>query len=205
MKDPTTPELVSALIDGELARDEARFAVRRVAGDADAAALVARWHVARSVLRGEHYAIPDAGFAAAVMQAVANEARPRSARTPWLKPLAGAAIAASVAMVALFAVMPTPTTAPSAEGLAAAPAVPALAAPTGLTTGDFSPRLAPRPVSSTTLAPLPAGQADIERYFLSHSGQATGFARGGFVPYVNIVATPVPIEPAVAPAEGGSR
>jgi sigma-E factor negative regulatory protein RseA len=203
MKDPTTPELVSALIDGELARDEARFTLRRVAGDPDAAALVARWHVARSVLRREHYALPDAGFSAAVMQAVANEARPRAAGPGWIKPLAGAAIAASVALVALFSVMPTP--APAPEGLVAGPALPDLAVPTGLTTGDFSPRLAPRPVSSTTLAPLPPGQAEIERYFLSHSGQATGFARGGFVPYVNIVATPVQAQPAVVPAEGGNR
>ncbi len=203
MKDPTTPELISALMDGELPQDQARFALRRLAADPDAAALLARWHIARSVLKRERFVVPTAGFADAVMRVVFNEARPRSARPAWIKPVAGAAIAAGVALVALLAVVPPPSSAP--DGVVVGPAVPALAAPTGLTTGDFRPRLAPRPVSSTTLSPLPPGQADIERYFLAHSGQATGFARGGFVPYVNIVATPVQPEPAVVPAEGGSR
>lgn len=195
MNEQHNPELVSALLDGELGRHETRFALRRL--DADAAALGQweRWHLVRAALRREPLGLAAPGFASAVMQAVAAGGGRRRVHA-WLKPLAGGAIAAGVAVLALFAVTPRPG---PGEYAVQAP-VPELSAPTGLTTGDFSPRLASRPVVATTLAPVATHAIEIERYFLSHSGQATGFARGGFVPYVNIVATPEPLPSVAGPA-----
>lgn len=99
---------LSALLDGELGQDEARFLRRRLEHDAELSGCFERWQVCGDVLRGRQVSLlpPDfaeriaRGIAAgdgAVVAPVAVARRPRLLR--WG---GGAALAASVALVALF-------------------------------------------------------------------------------------------------------
>lgn len=97
---------LSALIDGDLPPDEARFLLRRLQHDAELNACWERWQLCGDVLRGRAQAPAPAGFAERVIAAIAVEtqavavpvARPRRALAKW----GGGALAASVALVALF-------------------------------------------------------------------------------------------------------
>jgi negative regulator of sigma E activity len=101
---------LSALIDGELAPDQARFLLRRLQHDDELAGCVGRWQMLGDALRGNAIAPAPEGFAARVAVAVAAEApvtgMPRKAghgrRAIW----GGGAIAASVAAVAFFIAVP---------------------------------------------------------------------------------------------------
>ena len=104
-----TREQLSALFDGELSLDEARFLEKRLQHDAALAACVSRWQASGDAMRGQGSALARAGYSARVAVAVAAEAAPvpAAARGPaarlrrgWVP---GAALAASVALVALFA------------------------------------------------------------------------------------------------------
>ncbi|MEG3192084.1 sigma-E factor negative regulatory protein, partial [Lysobacter sp. D1-1-M9] len=116
-------ETLSALYDGELQGDAARFALKRLGHDPEWRQTCGRWQLAGDVLRGQAAGLAPSGFAERVAQAVADEtaddpdrveaplasvgARARSHRN-WLP---GAALAASVAMVALFVARPLSDTA----------------------------------------------------------------------------------------------
>ncbi|MCE7032438.1 sigma-E factor negative regulatory protein [Lysobacter sp. GX 14042] len=125
---PSERELLSALLDGELAGDARRFALRRLVHDRDWQLAAARWQLAGDAVRGQPLAPAPAGFADRVAAAVAAEAAIASAAAPvagartrragrarWI---GGAALAASVAMVALFAVR-SPLEPPGGGGLPA--------------------------------------------------------------------------------------
>lgn len=100
-------EQLSALMDGELGRDERAFLMRRIEHDAELRALWTRMHLVRDVLT---HRPGGAGLNLAdrVMQSIADEAHSAPAASagrawrPWL----GAAIAASVALMAVFAIAP---------------------------------------------------------------------------------------------------
>lgn len=101
-------EDLSAGIDGELARDEMRFLLRRFEHDVDLRQAWMRYHLARDGLRRQLPVVASAGFAARVEQAIAVDAAGRSGRrTPhWLRWSAGGAIAAGVAVAALMIARP---------------------------------------------------------------------------------------------------
>lgn len=135
-------ETLSALFDGELDGDAARFAARRLGHDAEWQQACGRWQLVGDVLRGNSTSAASAGFAARVSDAVAREAvpvmvpEPRSAvrAAAPAKPrrwIAGAALAASVAAAALFVARPGLQPQPVASPpVAAAPVAPApIAAP----------------------------------------------------------------------------
>jgi negative regulator of sigma E activity len=118
-----TREQLSALFDGELALDEARFLERRLQHDASLAGCVSRWQAIGDAMRGEGMALAPAGFSGRVAVAVAAEAAPvaparhaSGLRRGWMP---GAALAASVALVAFFATRQSPVATPASE----APAV----------------------------------------------------------------------------------
>jgi sigma-E factor negative regulatory protein RseA len=154
----TSREDLSALMDGELQGDPARFLLRRLEHEPELARAWSRWHLIRSCLNGEHataHADPvrlaragsnhEEAFSARVLQAVQA---PAQARRRWARYLGGGAIAASVAAAALILSVPQ-TTSPDST-LAAAPerAATATAARTGL--------IAAAPVSARReSAPLP--------------------------------------------------
>lgn len=96
---------LSALIDGELPADEARFLLRRLQHDEELAGCHERWQLCGDVLRGRALAPAPIDFAARVRSAVAAEPAPRAQPAPargrawrW----GGGAVAASVAALALF-------------------------------------------------------------------------------------------------------
>ena len=104
---------LSAMLDGELSPDQARFMLRRLEHDAELAGCWERWQVCGDVLRGRHEAPLPADFAAGIALAINAGARlPEDTVTVQAAPVArraglmrwggGAALAASVAMAALF-------------------------------------------------------------------------------------------------------
>lgn len=155
--DSTSREHLSALMDGELGPEPARFLLRRMEHEPELARDWSRWHLIRACLNGEREAgqagpvrLAMAGlkgeeaFSARVLQAV--QVRPQ-ARRHWTRYLGGGAIAASVAAAALILSVPQTT---SSDGtLAAAPErTTAIAARTGM--------IAAEPVSAKReSAPLP--------------------------------------------------
>jgi len=144
---------LSALVDGELAADQARFLLRRLQHDPELQACQERWQLLGDAMRGHAVAPAPADFAARVAAAVAAEPAPlaeprRELRAGWRRWGGGAALAASVAVVALLmgrqavdtagpeqepptqviasqAVLPPPSTATLADGQA--PAAPGAA------------------------------------------------------------------------------
>ncbi|MBN5035606.1 sigma-E factor negative regulatory protein [Stenotrophomonas maltophilia] len=101
-------EQLSALVDGELGADEARFLLRRMEHDPELAGCQERWQLLGDVMRGQATALAPAGFSAAVAAAIAAEPTPQAEprrqvrRSGWRAWGGGAALAASVAAVALF-------------------------------------------------------------------------------------------------------
>lgn len=100
---------LSALIDGELSADEARFMLRRLEHDDALAGCHERWQLLGDVLRGQACAPAPADFASRVQTAVAAEPAPQAApaqetreRRGWRRWGGSAALAASVAAIALF-------------------------------------------------------------------------------------------------------
>lgn len=95
---------LSALMDGELSPDQARFLLRRLQHDGELAGSWERWQLAGDVLRGRAGLLLPDGFAARV--GIALQAEPPATatrRTPALLRWGGvAALAASVAVVALM-------------------------------------------------------------------------------------------------------
>ena len=101
-------EQLSALMDGEVQRDAARFVLRAVETDRTLAADWSRFHIARDCLQRRQVLVADAGFAAAVMARIDLETAPAQAGTSrWVRYLSGGAVAAAVAVVALMASAPT--------------------------------------------------------------------------------------------------
>lgn len=106
---------LSAMMDGELSPDQARFMLRRLQHDGELAGCWERWQVAGDVLRGRGHALLPADFSrrvAAAIAAPAEDATPAVAEAAsgtvsrpkhhGLMRWGGGALAASVALVALF-------------------------------------------------------------------------------------------------------
>ena len=103
---------LSALMDGALAPDEARFLLRRLEHDGELSECWERWQLAGEAMRGRAVALLPAGFAARVGEAIAEapiasklQTQPR---THWARWGGSAALAASVAVVALLATRQAP-------------------------------------------------------------------------------------------------
>nr|WP_238389729.1 sigma-E factor negative regulatory protein [Pseudoxanthomonas koreensis] len=157
---------LSALVDGELAPDEARFLLRRLEHDGELAGRRERWQLCGDVLRGQVRRAADPALAGRVAAAIAaapalEASQPRVAnagRSPsWIRwGGGGAALAASVAVVAMLVgrqdiADPVPVPAvvqqqvlPATEAVLAAASP--VAAPAPVVTSP-APRSAPRQVA----------------------------------------------------------
>lgn len=159
---------LSALVDGELAADEARFMLRRLEHDSELSACQERWQVLGDVMRGQACAPAPLDFSARVRQAmdadaqqngpvVAAPAAPGKPRRGWRRWGGGAALAASVAAVALFMAReqlpetnaPTPVIATTAE-VAPAPVQPA--APTSADAANVAGLVAAAPAVAAAVS-----------------------------------------------------
>ena len=110
--DTTCRENLSAGVDGELAREELRFLLRRLDHDAELQQAWARYHVIRDVLR-QQPAMVGGSLAARVQRAIGEPevtviAGPAGSRRVhhWLRWSGGGAIAAGVAVAALMLAQP---------------------------------------------------------------------------------------------------
>jgi Meckel syndrome type 1 protein len=162
---PNDRETLSALFDGELDGDAARFAMRRLDHDANARDACSRWQLAGDVLRGQASGLAPAGFAQRVSAALAAEAEAATAAARSGESRRGptpsgaqaqaqsrrwwgrAALAASVAVAALFVTRPFSGVGPG-DGFDTTRGAPVAVIPaaTGAQAGDVASDLAaPQP------------------------------------------------------------
>lgn len=201
-------EHLSALMDGELARDQTRFLLRRITPGDESSQCWERYHLVRQTLRRQHVAMPQAGFAEAVMARVVGVEAPQRGSGPWLRWGAGGAVAASVAMAALMITRPAEDLSLGQPAVAARiqPATPATAPAVSLAASspasEFRPPLLV-PNSPVETAPASFGNfaqpvgidAELPPY-LVRSYQINGASgQSGFVPYV-LLGTPEPVQQA---------
>jgi len=203
---------LSALVDGELPLEQARFLVRRLEHDDDLSRCQERWQLLGDVLRGQACAPAPSGFAERIQLAVAAEPRPmESNATPttpvrrrgWLRMGGGAALAASVAAIALFIsreplpgeTAPVPSTTviasqaqlpPAPPRAPASPSVPAVVADAAL-----------------AVAAVPAA-ATARRNSATRTQQAARSVASRSVEPIRAVASQAPLAPTVPAATGRS-
>ena len=195
MSDTTIREHLSALMDGELSREQAGFLLRRLGHDREAVACWTRLHTARECLKGGA-PLSSPGFAARVSRALAVELLP--ARGRWLRWSAGGVIAATVAVAALLMVQPLPRSEPD---MAAA------GAPTAAPAWLNDPAAAAQPAAAFAQAPVAiddvqtaAYSPQLDAYTLRHYQSGDAAEAGGLVPYVLLMSPPQ----GVAPVRGGA-
>lgn len=114
--EPTHREDLSALMDGELGAESARFLLRRMARDPELARAWSRWHLIRECLNRDAARMTarpqtDDVFAARVQDALQQRSHTRQR---WVRFAGGGAIAASVAVAALILAVPQSSTDDSA-------------------------------------------------------------------------------------------
>ena len=196
-------EQLSALMDGELERDQTRFLLKRLANDSELPLRWARYHVSRQTIRRQELVL-SSGFADAVMARLDLEpALHVRATHAWLRWGAGGAIAASVAVAALVLTRPAlePDVAPGTSVARVMPAagtaiVAATVAATRAANTFRPPLLAPNtPVETapasfgTDLVEPATTDPRMQSYLIRHY-QAVGAAgQSNFVPYV-LLGTP---------------
>lgn len=161
-------ETLSALFDGELPGDAARFALKRLDHDAEWREACGRWQMIGDALRGEATPAAPPGFASGVMRmldaevqaALVSSAAGRKtasavaagSRRRWI---GGVALAASVAMVAVLVVRPETSSTATGSQVASGVAAPAAT--------QASPVNAPAPTAASAnrspAAPIAAASA----------------------------------------------
>ncbi|MEO6520018.1 MAG: RseA family anti-sigma factor [Pseudoxanthomonas sp.] len=169
---------LSALMDGDLAPDQARFLLRRMQHDTDLRGCLERWQLCGDALRGHGQAPAPAGFADRIAAAIAVEpvlahakrasARSRNTLARW----GGGALAASVAVIALFMVRqhvpdenPAAAVSIVAGQLPGDLAAPAARSPVVQTAGTLT-------AASVAVASMPRRQADASRRSATRNQQA---------------------------------
>lgn len=214
-------EQISALMDGELERDETRFLLKRLPGDHELAARWSRYHVVRQALRRQDIAAVGSGFAEGVLARLDDglpAVQQSGAVSGWLRWGAGGAIAASVAVAALVVTRPVgdapPVTAGATARTIAQQGAPISVAPVAASTSypvDFRPPLlAPNapvdasPVSFGTDSSEPLTMDPrMQSYLIRHYQSAGAAGQSGLVPYVLIGSQQR--DASAKPAEAASR
>jgi sigma-E factor negative regulatory protein RseA len=178
-------EHLSCLMDGEISRDTSRFLVRRLGSDSELRATWARYHVVRDCLRHHEGNLAGDEFCNRVQNALAEDIPAVAARSSvgrWLKPVAGAAIAASVALMAIVTVGPgqSPGGDPAGE-LAGSPQLESFVSPNN--------GLSSSPVSQQASLAGSRGMTSqrMNSYFLRHHQVAGSTAGKGFITFVPYV------------------
>lgn len=173
-------EKLSALIDNEANRFEARGLFSDMLKDEHEMGRWERYHLIRATLRGELPQTVDTGFCQSLMERIHNDVETQTAAARnWLRPaMGGLAIAASVALVSLVGFNLTGEQEPLlGEPLASLPSPD----PEPQVKGDSSER--PLTLASDR-SPTP-GQLRMSRYLMNHMDAAPG---QGMSPAIRIVA-----------------
>ena len=152
---------LSALIDGELSSDQARFLLRRIERDDELAACQERWQLIGDALRGQAVAPAPLDFATRVRDAIQTPPAAQVASVPAKPPArvswarwGGAALAASVALFAVVISRPTPTpqAAPVFASQAQLPALPEAGVEAAAVAAAAAPAPAVRQVASVPVS-----------------------------------------------------
>jgi sigma-E factor negative regulatory protein RseA len=199
-------EQLSAFMDGELGRDEARFLLKRVEGDGRLVQRWTRYHVVRQALRRQEIVVLRSDFSSALMARLDAEDMPQAGRSVWLRWGSGGAIAAAVAVAALMVTKPVsePDLAPVATANSARPlqAVPTTPAPAQIasTNPALQTPLVPNSPIQTTVASFGTdvtepGSFDprLQQPYVVRHYQATGSTvQPDFAPYILLPVNPEP-------------
>jgi len=189
-------ENLSSFMDGEVDKSAASFLVRRLANDQTLRGTWDRYHVIRDCLRRQEAHLVQEDLCSRVRLAIEledSQQAPASRHLSWIRPIAGAAIAASVALIAVMSVGPGQQAGPDAR----APA-PVLAAQAesfvSPNIGNVVP--ASQPVN---LAGQSASEQEKAKAYLLRHYQVSGDAGHGFIALVPIVVTGENASPADNP------
>ncbi len=186
-------EHVSALLDDELPSQDLRETLDRLLADRELHRVWDRYHLIGDVMRGEGARITADGIAGQVQARLASEppiiaapAGRRRAAPPgyWLRPVAGAALAASVAALAVVS-LPLLNRGDEQQ----APALARTTAPAAAV--PISPR---PPVQYVNYGgtrwnnlETPGLESKLNRYLVDHSEYAASGGLGGVLPYASFV------------------
>jgi sigma-E factor negative regulatory protein RseA len=195
-------EQLSAFMDGELGRDEARFLLRRAERDSGLVQRWTRYHVVRQALRRQEIVALRVDFAQAVMAQIAEADAAPIARNAWVRWGSGGAIAAAVAVAALM--VTKPATEPEIAPLAASanPPRPAVVAPSNpvqiaAANTSLAPPLVPNSPIQTTAASFGSDLTEpvafdprLQSYLIRHYEAVGSTSQPDFVPYVLLVQPP---------------
>lgn len=186
-------ENLSALMDGQLSRDQIRFMLRQMDGDASLCTTWERYHVMGDSLRHEMHGLADAGLAERIMRQIdaASGMPHRRASHRWLRWSAGGAIAAGVAVAALVVIQPQMrgsrmTTAASPQQVIAASRT------TAPTATDAEPMSAPSVPRWLSASPAAAQLAQPAAATFAPNGrpirlsEPQGYSSPGLAPYMTI-------------------
>lgn len=195
---------LSALLDGELSLDEARFLLRRLQHDAELRECWERWQLSGDVLRGQAEVLLPSGFAERVAAAIAAE-QSASTGVPangprWLRWGGSAALAASVAVFALLLTRHSPdTTAPAME----TPAQIVVAMPVPTTSGSPSASSVPTPSIPNEAAQLATAVAvaDLPRRINTRRSRGQSQRAAMRTPSRAVAEVPIAVASAVAPVD----
>ncbi len=183
--DKDSQEALSAMVDGELGRDETRFLTKRLASDEKLRSQFARYHAISAVIHRDY--APQADQLADRIRASLDQlpAHQRGRVWPsWLQPVAGLAVAASVALALVMAwpLVNQPASLPDTPVASTAPA-PAQPATIYLAPVDQRLQLASQPAAGLDLEL----RQRINAYFINHSEHASTGQFGGTLKYARIV------------------
>jgi len=207
-------EQVSAFVDGELPEDESELLLRRLERDRDLQRAYARYITIGAAMRREPIGSRTNTLVERIRVAVAQESaqpgkvsRPLLARSGrWLRPLAGAAIAAAVATVAILGVQRIQLTDETAGATQVASVPAPEPAPVIGSTDSAEPPSYVVPAFNPDRRAMPA--ARLTNYVLTHS-EYTSLGRRNVLSGV-IAEDPIPMdepamdEPANPPVDGTS-
>lgn len=212
---------LSALMDGDLDPDQARFLLRRLQHDSELTGCWERWQLCGDVLRGQAQAPAPEGFAERIAFSIAAVAQPVASASSGLRgrlaKWGGGALAASIAAVALFMVrQQVPQDVPAPQSSAVASQMPLEALPAGPALADATPA-APQTLNAidaatavaaagAASAPLrPAGTSSPTRGSATRTQQASRATALVRAPERATAAVSLPIMHAIAtaPANAG--
>ena len=202
---------LSALMDGDLPPDQARFLLRRLEHDTELTGRWERWQLCGDVLRGQAQAPAPMGFAGQIAAVIAAESarssvdagtrRGRGLLVRW----GGGALAASVAVIALFMARQ------QVPGEAPAPAAPTVAGQSPDATPPVSPATpavqaaATVTAASVAVASVPRRDRETSRRSATRTQQAARSAAANrALPERQLATAGVPVVHAIANAPAGS-
>lgn len=196
-----THEQLSALMDGELERDQLRFLLKRATTEPELPVRWARYHLARQAMRRQEIVVLAPGFTDAVMARLEHEPSVRARTTAaWLRWGTGGAIAASVAVAALMLTRPVidagPAPGPAVAARNASPQVASVnvapAAATVPAVTSFRPPLlapngpvetAPASFGTDVIEPI-SNDPRLQSYLIRHYQTPGAAGQSNLVPYV---------------------